>query len=270
MKITYVLTEYPSVSHSFIRREILALERRGVDVQRLSVRGQDNILVDDEDRRERQRTRDLLDRPVALVGAALGMAVTHPVRFLRSWMLASRLGTKPAQRGVWFHWMYLLEACLAARWIAQFGAAHVHAHFGTNSAAVALLVASLTGRTFSFTVHGTDDFDNPVGNNLPEKIRRASFVAAVSSFGRSQLFRWADRADWPKLHVVRCGLDRKFLDGPPTPAPSNHTLRVCRAPERREGPPSVAARASARARQRHGVSRASSPVTASCDPTWRR
>ena len=38
MKIGYILNTYPSPSHSFIRREIRALERRGVAVQRFAMR----------------------------------------------------------------------------------------------------------------------------------------------------------------------------------------------------------------------------------------
>ena len=36
MHIAYFINQYPKVSHSFIRREILALERQGVEVQPVS------------------------------------------------------------------------------------------------------------------------------------------------------------------------------------------------------------------------------------------
>jgi colanic acid/amylovoran biosynthesis glycosyltransferase len=60
MKITYLINQYPKVSHSFIRREILALEKQGFEVQRIAVRGWDGDLVDDEDLQERARTRYIL------------------------------------------------------------------------------------------------------------------------------------------------------------------------------------------------------------------
>ncbi|HEY0061073.1 MAG TPA: colanic acid biosynthesis glycosyltransferase WcaL, partial [Telluria sp.] len=46
MKIAYLVNQYPKVSHSFIRREILALERQGFDVERIAVRGWGDTLVD--------------------------------------------------------------------------------------------------------------------------------------------------------------------------------------------------------------------------------
>ena len=53
MRIAYLINQYPKVSHSFIRREILALERQGFDITRISIRGWDEDLVDDADLAER-------------------------------------------------------------------------------------------------------------------------------------------------------------------------------------------------------------------------
>ena len=53
LKIAYFINHYPKVSHSFIRREILALERRGFRVQRIALHGWNDELPDREDRRER-------------------------------------------------------------------------------------------------------------------------------------------------------------------------------------------------------------------------
>ncbi|MEO6353627.1 MAG: colanic acid biosynthesis glycosyltransferase WcaL, partial [Burkholderiaceae bacterium] len=82
MKIAYLVNQYPKVSHSFIRREILALERQGFDVQRIAVRGWDAELVDDEDLRERDCTRYILqDGMASLLVASLQMLASNPLRF---------------------------------------------------------------------------------------------------------------------------------------------------------------------------------------------
>jgi colanic acid/amylovoran biosynthesis glycosyltransferase len=60
LKIAYFINHYPKVSHSFIRREILALESQGIEVQRIALRGWEGPLPDEEDRRERARTRYVL------------------------------------------------------------------------------------------------------------------------------------------------------------------------------------------------------------------
>ena len=84
MRIAYLINQYPKVSHSFIRREILALEQLGFEVTRISLRGWDLDLADDEDRLERTRTRYVLRAPwTALFGATIVMFARRPVRFMR-------------------------------------------------------------------------------------------------------------------------------------------------------------------------------------------
>jgi transposase InsO family protein len=62
MRIAYLINQYPKVSHSFIRCEIQALERRGINVMRIALRGWDDVLVDPDDELERERTLDFYNR----------------------------------------------------------------------------------------------------------------------------------------------------------------------------------------------------------------
>lgn len=220
MKIAYLVNQYPKVSHSFIRREILALERQGFDVERVAVRGWGDTLVDPEDQRERARTRYVLQGgALALAGAVLRQAATSPVRFARALGLAWRMGQRAARP--WpIHMIYLAEACRVVPWLQRAGTRHLHAHFGTNSAEVAMLVHALGGPPYSFTVHGPEEFDQPEFLHLAEKIRRSAFVVAISSYGRSQLYRWIGQRDWSKVQVVHCGLEPAFHAGDVPPAPS--------------------------------------------------
>ena len=73
-----------------------------------------------------------------------------------------------------------------------------------------MLAHQLGGPAYSFTVHGPEEFDKPQFLGLAEKIRRAAFVVAISSYGRSQLYRWIDSSQWPKVAVVHCGLEPAF------------------------------------------------------------
>lgn len=226
LHVAYLVNQYPKVSHSFVRREVLALERQGVQVQRIAIRGWADEVVDDEDKRERERTQYVLQQgPGPLLVALLGALLRTPVRFFAALNLATRMGWR-ADRPLPYHWVYLAEACVIARWLQRSGATHVHAHFGTNPAEVAMLVHELGGPPYSFTVHGPEEFDKPQFIGLGEKIRRATFVVAVSSFGRSQLFRWVEHAHWPKVAVVHCGLEPGFHALAPTLTPDAPRL-VC-------------------------------------------
>ncbi len=210
MKVAYLVNQYPKVSHSFIRREILALERRGLSIQRISIRRGDAAPVDPEDRRELELTQVVLAEGVTgLARHVLRTFVASPVRFLRGLWLATQMGWR-AERPMPYHWIYFFEACVVASWMNDSGAQHLHAHFGSNPTEVAMLAGLLADKPYSFTAHGTVETDHPQFIGLGEKIRRAAFVVAVSSFGRSQLYRWVEHGHWPKIGVVRCGLETAF------------------------------------------------------------
>jgi glycosyltransferase involved in cell wall biosynthesis len=217
MRIAYLINQYPKVSHSFIRREIEALERGGVQVMRHALRGWDAELLDNGDLAEQGRTHYLLkDGVVGLLTAMARMLLRQPLPFWRTLALALKLSRR-SDRPVPLWLAYFAEACKLARSLHKAGIEHVHAHFGTNSAAVAMLASSLGACSYSFTVHGPEEFDKPEFIHLGEKIRRARFVVAISSYGRSQLYRWVPQTQWPKVQVVRCGLEKAFYDVPDTP-----------------------------------------------------
>ncbi len=136
MRIAYLINQYPKVSHTFIRREILALERQGFEVMRFAVRGWDAELVDNEDEREREQTRYILQGGVLpLIFALLRMLLARPASFLKAFALAWHM-VHPTDRPFPLHFVYLAEACRLAFWLNSSGAQHLHAHFGTNSAEV--------------------------------------------------------------------------------------------------------------------------------------
>jgi len=224
--IAYLVNVYPSPSHSFIRREIAALEELGWAVSRFSMRRSDSPLVDPGDQAELTRTEVILDAgAVGLLLAVLGCLLWSPGRFLRASGMALRL-SRSSDRGLFRHGIYLAEAAWLRRRLAGQGISHVHAHFGTNSATVALLCRLLGGPKYSFTAHGPEEFDKATVLGLDQKIVNAAFVVAISQFGRSQLYRWCNYFDWPKVQVVHCGLDQQFFAEEPSPVPDNRRL-VC-------------------------------------------
>jgi len=216
----YLVNQYPMASQTFIRREIAAIEATGRPVRRYAVRPWPDSLVDADDRAEAERTRYLLAAGAwSLLVATVGRALRSPLAFVRALRTAWRIGGG-SRRGRLVHLAYLAEACLLRNWLARDGVRHLHVHFGSNSATVAMLCRLLGGPTYSFTVHGPEEFDQPQALALGEKIAHAAFAVAISAYGRSQLLRWAAHGDWSKVHVVRCGVDPSWLRAPATPVPT--------------------------------------------------
>ncbi len=226
MRRAYFTNQYPKVSHSFIRREILALETQGVEVHRYALRGWADAVFDADDIAEQQRTRYVLRGGLGgILWAACMIALSRPLAFVKALSLALRSSLGADQP--WpLHLVYLAEACQLLRWWHQQPVQHVHAHFGTNSAQVVMLAHALGGPGYSFTVHGPEEFDKPQALHLAAKVANSRFVVAISSYGRSQLWRWLPHSQWGKVQVVHCGLDQAFHAVAPVPMPSGPRV-VC-------------------------------------------
>lgn len=234
MRIAYLVNTYPKPSLSFIRREIQALERQGFEVRRFALRSDRDGLIDPADVAECGRTEFVLAKGGARIAAAtLAEVLRAPGPGLAALRITLACGRR-SPRGVARHLAYFAEACYLAQRLRALGITHLHAHFGTNSATVAMLAGVLGGARWSFTVHGPEEFDAPVALSLDDKMRRAAFTVAVSSFGRSQLCRWVEFAVWPRIHVVPCGVERaQFLEPAPLPGGTTRLVAIGRFVEQK-------------------------------------
>ena len=227
MKIAYLINCYPAVSHSFIRREIAAIEEAGGTIFRYSVRSANlRALPDVRDRIEYAKTTVILGQHwLVLILGMLSKMFFSPRSFFQALKVAfTRSGYNISDiiRRVG----YLAEASWLANRLIETEVAHLHTHFGTNSAMVARLSRKLGGPPYSFTVHGPDEFDKPVEIDLRGKVADSAFCVTVSSFGRGQLMRWSDLADWKKIEVVKCGVDDEFM-GEHRSTPITEEPRFC-------------------------------------------
>ncbi len=221
MNIAYLVNRYPTVSHTFIRREIAGIEAAGHRVLRFSIRAAPGDLPDHADRAERDHTVVVLTRPAALLLGMVRRLAMRPARGWAAWR-ASRTMVPRGMKSPVTRIAYLAEACRIAAAMEAADVTHLHAHFGTNPAAVARMTHLLSGIPYSFTVHGPDEFDEPRQLDLAGKIADAKFVVAISDYGRSQLCRWVDVDLWPRIVVVRCGVDLAAIDRADGEAAAGH------------------------------------------------
>jgi glycosyltransferase involved in cell wall biosynthesis len=221
MRLAYLTNQYGRASDTFIRQEVRQLRKRGHTVRTFSIRRPEpEHSVGDEVREEQAGTEYVLEAgALRLALALLGAGARHPARMVRALACAWRTAA-PGARGLLWQAFYLLEAAQLARRLEALGIEHVHNHIGMNSASVCMLAAVLADVSWSMTVHGPHDFVEPLRWALPEKMRAAAFTVFVAEFGRSQGMWLTPPELWPKLHVVRCGLDETFRERTPTPIPA--------------------------------------------------
>ncbi len=214
VRLAYLTAHYPNVAHAFIQGEIFALERLGAEILRIALNTPDPAdIISDDDRAEKAKTFYVKGTPKLLIAWRLStITLCHPLAFTRCALTALRAGGPNIGMGVKLV-LQLLEAMLVWRHCRRHGISAVHAHFGQAPASVASLTTmfgNAVGRehwTWSATIHGSHEFFNEDTSRVYEKIAHADLVVCISDFTRAQLMRIASPEDWPKITIVRCGID---------------------------------------------------------------
>jgi glycosyltransferase involved in cell wall biosynthesis len=216
---------YPAVAHTFILRELHALDPARVEPFRVATNPVSAAgLLTDLERDEFARTYNIQNQPKAKLAWLLATTIgRHPIGFLKALRTAVTAAGTDVKLAVW-HVLYLLEAAVLVRYCRRNGITHIHAHLGHPPATVAWFAAEL-GRhcypgdgpwSWSATIHGWHEFVNEKESTLAHKVAASTFLVGISDFTRSQLMRIGKPEHWHKLHVVRCGLDlgrHPFVDG---------------------------------------------------------
>ncbi|WP_412565014.1 glycosyltransferase [Thalassobius sp. MITS945101] len=209
IRIAYLTGEYPRATDTFIQREVAELRKQGFEVETCSIRqtGAEH-LVGEEQRQEAARTFHVLKactKPLTSLRAHL-RALAQPARYLRTLRLAWKTspgGIKPTL----YQLFYFAEAVVLADHLRRHKVQHLHNHIAKASCTVAMLCHEVSGIPYSFTLHGPDIFFEPIRWRLDEKVARASFVACISDFCRSQGMSFAARAHWDRMHIIHCGVE---------------------------------------------------------------
>jgi colanic acid/amylovoran biosynthesis glycosyltransferase len=222
VRVAYLTGRYPDISHTFILREVRALRECGVAVDTYSIwRTDRDRLLSAADLEEDANTYTALPLPLgALLLAHVHALVRAPRAYLALLATALRVAT-PGFRGRSLGLTWFAETILFWQRMRRRGTTHVHAHLQGTAPMVAMLIARFAGaaggpRTWSLTVHGPTDFYNVDRERLPQKVRDATFVVAISDFARSQLMGQVESEHHDKIHVVHCGVDPDhFVPSPP-------------------------------------------------------
>jgi len=94
------------------------------------------------------------------------------------------------------------KAVYVARLVRRFGAHHIHAHWASVPATMALVVSRLTGVPWSFTAHRWDIVEN---NLLRTKVRAARFARVISLHGRNEILDIIGAQACPTLFTIHMG-----------------------------------------------------------------
>ena len=212
MRIGYLVSEYPALSHTFIRREIEELRLKGLVIDTFSIKLplQAN-LISEQDHAAFDETFYLFRASILVALTAHGLTLAkRPMAYARM-LRTALLHRPPGLHSLYMSLIYFAGAAVLARELERRGIDHLHNHFANSAAIVGMLAAQLLDLPWSFTLHGVSETDYPAGLLLGAKIEVASFVACVSYFGRAQALRTVAPKYWPKLFVSHCGIRMRDL-----------------------------------------------------------
>lgn len=218
-RISYVIGTYPSLTTTFIDREIAGLVARGVDVAVVSIRRPMSILSPQQQELQGLVRYLLPPSKPRLVLAVLRALASHPIAMLR--LLAQLLSRPHPEASRLRTVLHFVTGLYAADVLRDRRGIHLHAHFVDRAAVVAMVAARLLGSTYSVTAHANDIYVRPV--LLREKIGQARFAVTCTEYNRRHLEATIGRQ--ASEHLVRLyhGIDLGTLqpadahrDGTPT------------------------------------------------------
>jgi glycosyltransferase involved in cell wall biosynthesis len=199
--IGYLLKRFPRLSETFILHEMLALERRGVDLHVYSILDPEEQLVHADVERLQTKVEYLPSGSRAalrLVRAHVHVLGAAPGRYLRALLSAvarrRRTALKHFVRAGW-----LADRLVRAR------VGHLHAHFAHGPTSIAHFAAMMTGLPFSFTAHAKDIYTSPP-ELLAQKMRAARFVVTCTDYNARHLSTLA-QGDAARIHRIYHGID---------------------------------------------------------------
>jgi len=214
MKLAYLTSAYPAISHTFILREVEALRRRGLDITTFSIRrAPAEQILSEADRAAAATTVSILPpRWGRLLATHLSLLLRAPRAYFSTLRAALSLAP-PGLRGRLWQLFYFIEAVVLWKECERRGIRHIHVHLANAAADLALIATRLGSAldgdqpwSWSFTMHGPTEFYDLRHFRLPEKVRDAAFVVCISDFARSQLMGISDPEVWDRLHVVHVGI----------------------------------------------------------------
>ncbi len=202
--IAVLMMRFPRIDETYILREIVELERVGQPVLVVPLLHGDTKVVHEEARPWVKRALYTPLFSFAIARANATMFLRYPLRYLR--LLFALIASTIIRPSTLIRTLALFPKSVhLALELPRMGIRHLHAHFASHATTAAYIIASLSDITYSFTVHGPDVFVHRV--LLREKIAKAKFIRAISTFNKAFLCGLYPALTENKIDVVHSGVN---------------------------------------------------------------
>jgi colanic acid/amylovoran biosynthesis glycosyltransferase len=209
IRIAYLVSEYPAVSHTFILREVQRLRKANFEIHTASINLTDHPLSGMTSEEQSEAAATFYVKREGISGALKAhtkVLLNSPMSYLRGFCFALSLGGTDLRR-LALALCYFVEAVILGRWMESRGLRHLHVHFANAASTAGLIASRIFPIGFSLTVHGPDEFYDAPGLRLAEKMAGATFACCIGQFARSQLMKVSAPAQWNKFEIGPLGVD---------------------------------------------------------------
>ena len=213
--IAVMLSRFPTVTETFILRELVEMERQGQSVLLVPMIRESPPVVHDSAKPWVARALYMPFLSPRIAVENLRTLLSNPFHYGR--VLARLVAGTIRSPGTLVRTLALFPKSVAlARRLTGEGIHHIHVHFASHPATMALIVSQFSGITFSFTVHAQDiQVDRSL---LDWKMREARFVRSCTRFNKHFLEESYPREAGAKIIVVHYGIEPDLYD-------SHHAIR---------------------------------------------
>lgn len=202
LRVLYIVSLFPSLSETFIARELQALRRHGASLAILSLKPLPAPAPDADD--------GLLAltrypaRPLRCLAAMVRLGASHPVA-VAGFVLATCLRMWRQPRNLVRSLAALCHAASQWDWIRGFRPQVIHGAWATYPATVAWFLSRVTGAPYSFTSRAHDIFVED--QMMRGKLATAALAITITRNNQRHLARWMPPGRPRSVHLVHSALD---------------------------------------------------------------
>lgn len=202
--VAVLMSRFPTVTETFILREMIEMERQAQPVRVVPMIRENPRVIHEAAKPWVGRALYTPFLSLPIVRANLRTMLRRPLRYF-GLLARLKLGTLTSPEVFARTLAVFPKSVYLAEQLTREGIRHVHAHYATHPSTMALIIASLSDITFSFTVHAHDIQVNRA--LLRWKLRETRFVRSISDFNRRFLEQLYPAEAAGKIDVIHVGIE---------------------------------------------------------------
>lgn len=222
--VAYIISQFPRYDETFIAREMKAVRDYGIDMTIFSIKKCRDKVIHKEAEALIENVFNLpLICSLVVLKAVMFFLFTKPLVFFSA--LFEIIRHSYASFDFLIKGLLLFpQSCAYAREADLRKCTHIHAHWATHPATMALVMSRLTGLKVSLTGHAHDIYVNTTG--LVYKMCRCEFILTCTKSNKEYLLDMAKGFDPERIIVSYHGLDLKHKYIPGDEKPDGEVFRI--------------------------------------------